>query len=550
MEGNVVDAKGGQPLKKARITLRRVFEQGPLGGRNNAQLEADIARRVAEERNTPYNAVTDAAGKFVIPSVRPGRYRLYVERAGYVRAEYGQRQPGRLGAALTLDSGQKMRDLLFRLLEDAVITGRVTDEDGEPVISGQVQVLRLSYQRGQKQLVPMGGGSTNDRGEYRAFGLTPGRYYVSATAGGQAGPAGGSGNVRIISNSQGFDEVYAPSFYPGTTDPQNATPIQVGAGEEIVGIDLSIAPQRAFRVRGRITAPPQPEGGAGQRRGGIQAMLMRRVGTGSVSRAFAQQGDVDQDQGTFEFRAVLPGSYYLQAMAMGDRRWMMHREPVEVSRADAEGINVIITPGIDLTGKLRLEGAAGIELQRVRVQFVPNEDQQLGTNGGPVAADGTFTVQGISSSENYSITVQGLSSNFYLKSARIGGEEYAESGFTVQGKGSGVLEIVMSANGARVEGSVLDAENLPAAAATVVLVPAKKGRGNSALYRTSTTDAFGKFAMQGIPPGEYKLFAWDEVDATAWQDAEFLGPFEERGTPVTIREGTVLTTEVRLITNQ
>ena len=105
LAGSVVDAKGGQPLKKARITLRRVFEPGPQGPGVNPQMQMELARR-NEERASPYNATTDTTGKFTVPAVRPGRYRLYVERSGYVRTEYGQRQPGRPGAVMTLEIGR------------------------------------------------------------------------------------------------------------------------------------------------------------------------------------------------------------------------------------------------------------------------------------------------------------------------------------------------------------------------------------------------------------------------------------------------------------
>lgn len=549
VQGTVVSAAGGQPLKKARVTLRRVMEGGPGAQGGPPMGPGGEAFNRPQVRNVPYTAITDASGQFAITDVQPGRYRLTVERQGYVRAEYGQRQAGRAGATLTLDAGQKLRELLFRMTANGVIAGRVTDEDGEPVVNGNVQALRLAYQRGQKQLFPFGGAQTNDKGEYRIFGLTPGRYYLSATANPQSGGPGGSGNVRIISSSQQGDEVYAPSFYPGTSDPQNASPIMVGAGDEIAGMDLSIAPQRAFRVRGRITAPPLADPSQGQRRGGIQAVLLRRSAAGSYGRAFAQQGDVDQDQGTFEFRAVLPGSYHVLASTLDSRRWITQREPVEVGRADVEGLSIVMGPGVELSGKLRLEGNVALPANRVSVGVIAREEINVGAPSGEVSAEGTFLLPGLSA-ETYFFTVQGIGAGSYLKSARIGGEEVSETGITLPGKAGGQLEMVVSMTGGRIEGSVLDGDNLPAAAVTVVLVPAQKRRANPTFYKWTTTDAQGKFTLQGIAPGDYKLFAWDDVDNGAWQDAEFLAPFEERGTKVAVTEGTTLAVEVRLTVNR
>ncbi|MBI3403919.1 MAG: carboxypeptidase regulatory-like domain-containing protein [Acidobacteria bacterium] len=154
------------------------------------------------------------------------------------------------------------------------------------------------------------------------------------------------------------------------------------------------------------------------------------------------------------------------------------------------------------------------------------------------------------SQETYFFSVSGLPPGFYLKSARIGGEEFVESGIALPAKAGGTVELVMSANGGRIEGSVLDAENLPAAAVTVVLVPSQKRRSNPTFYKTATSDAQGKFNMSAIPPGDYKLFAWDDVDTGAWQDPEFIAPFEARGVSVTIGEGTALVTDVKLLINK
>ncbi|MGH9816347.1 MAG: carboxypeptidase-like regulatory domain-containing protein, partial [Candidatus Acidiferrales bacterium] len=110
IEGTVLKITDGLPLKKARVMLRR-----------------------AEGMSTPVSASTDAGGKFVMREVTPGRYRLFVDRNGYARQEYGQRAANRPGSVITIGAGQKMRDVLFRMIPAAAVAGRVFDEDGEPV---------------------------------------------------------------------------------------------------------------------------------------------------------------------------------------------------------------------------------------------------------------------------------------------------------------------------------------------------------------------------------------------------------------------------------
>src|SRR5262245_19116414 len=163
LEGQVVNAASGEPVKKATILLRRADPPQP---------------------NTipaSYSTSTEAAGKFSMKDIEAGRYRLTVNRGGFVMAEYGSKGPGRPGTTLSLEKGQHLKEIAVKLTPRAVITGRVLDEDGEPVTFAQVQTLRYRYNQGRKQLMPMGGTGTNDLGEYRIFGLAPGKYYLSAT---------------------------------------------------------------------------------------------------------------------------------------------------------------------------------------------------------------------------------------------------------------------------------------------------------------------------------------------------------------------------------
>src|SRR2546423_1809774 len=85
--------------------------------------------------------------------------------------------------ARVLADGQTLDNINISLPRGAVITGRVTDEFGDPAPSVSVSLMRLQFQQGQQRLVPAGAGGfpgTNDIGEYRIFGLPPGQYYVAA----------------------------------------------------------------------------------------------------------------------------------------------------------------------------------------------------------------------------------------------------------------------------------------------------------------------------------------------------------------------------------
>ena len=136
IEGKVLRASDGSPLKKAVVSA---LPQPPQGSPIR-----------------PVTAITDAEGRFVLKDLDPGSYNLSAARTGYVRQVYGQRVPMGPGTAITLVEGQTLKDVVFRLLAGAVISGRVVDEDSEPVSGVRIQALRWGYRSGKRELLPGG----------------------------------------------------------------------------------------------------------------------------------------------------------------------------------------------------------------------------------------------------------------------------------------------------------------------------------------------------------------------------------------------------------
>ena len=96
------------------------------------------------------------------------------------------------------------------------------------------------------------------------------------------------------------------------------------------------------------------------------------------------------------------------------------------------------------------------------------------------------------------------------------------------------LDVLVSPNGATVEGYVTQGQKA-CPGATVVLVPNPPRRGEQQLYKATSTDDNGRFLIQGAAPGNYKLFAWESAEDGAYRNAEFLEPFETRGQEPTSR---------------
>jgi hypothetical protein len=138
---------------------------------------------------------------------------------------------------------------------------------------------------------------------------------------------------------------------------------------------------------------------------------------------------------------------------------------------------------------------------------------------------------------NYHVEVDGQSKDCYIKDIRYGPSDGLDDGFTVSKGAPANLEITISSRGARLQGTASDADGLPAAGVWVVLVPSAPHRSHHRLYKSLTTDQYGHFDLRGIAPGDYKLFSWNQVEDGAWEDADFLKPFEEKGEKVTVQEG-------------
>jgi len=156
-EGQVLNLATGAPVHKAEVVLHR-----------------------AGQTNGSYSAVADSGGNFAINGIESGKYRLSASRTGFVATQYGARGPSRDGTTLSLQPGQRLKDLAVRLTPHAVITGRVVDEKREPIVLGQVQAMTYSFRAGKKELATSQMVHTNDLGEYRIYGLSPGKYYVTA----------------------------------------------------------------------------------------------------------------------------------------------------------------------------------------------------------------------------------------------------------------------------------------------------------------------------------------------------------------------------------
>jgi len=163
-----------------------------------------------------------------------------------------------------------------------------------------------------------------------------------------------------------------------------------------------------------------------------------------------------------------------------------------------------------------------------------------------VNKDGSFELKDVTGG-SYQLMV-GANSNslrdYITKSVNVDGRDVADSGFTVSAATS--LDVIISAKGATIEGTVVDSKGKPVADATVVDVPSAEHRNRRDLYQRDTTDELGHFSLRGLNPGKYTVLAFDDLQADI-RDPKFLKSYEDRGEHVQLDEGARTSIVVKLI---
>jgi protocatechuate 3,4-dioxygenase beta subunit len=513
IEGSVVKDQGGEPVKKANVQV------------------------INEDRESSnYSATTDADGHFKVESVEPGRYRIFVERTGFI--EIDQHRHRSDGTEVSLQAGQNFKDMVLRVLPAAVITGRVVDEDGEPMPNVEVSLLAYSYTSCHRRLDTQRSERTNDLGEYRIGGLFSGRYFVAASP----APDYTSTIVKEEPELTGKPQTsYVTTYYPGVTDRGQAAPIELHPGEE-VPISFSLSPIPTFRVRGTVANLAAAGHGSDPK-----AMVMLRPK--SFDMVF-NAAEVDKD-GNFEIRGVAPGSYTAWLMtANGETTGTP--QPVEVTNSNIDNLRLVPVPGGHVRGQLRVEGNHNIDLSAFTV-FLRALDSEaykgaIGSYEGKVKRDGSFSINNPPPG-NYEVALSALSNDYasyFVKSVGMGGHEMPDAVLRVTGGVVGI-EVTASANSAQVDGTVSDKDNQPARNATVVAVPTSSGKKESDQYGFVLADQNGHFHMRGLRPGDYRILAWEDVESGAWCDPDFVQAYESFGQPVHLAEGRQQSVSVKQI---
>ena len=508
ISGRVLSAETKRPLKRARVVL-----SAPGAGRARA-------------------VTTDDAGRFQATALPAGTYTVTATKAGYIEGSFGQRRTLRSGTPLVVANGQQLTNVDLVLARGGVISGHVLDEDGEPLTRAMVQVLRSQYQRGERRLVIAGADQTDDRGQYRVFGLVPGDYVVSATANRDGfmrrlviEPPPAAVGVDDTAASTG----YAPTYYPGVVTSADAARLKVAAGQELNGIDFQLQLVALATVRGVTTDP--------------RGLVMLVPEDESVAmRPQGLRAPVQPD-GTFTIGNVPPGKYLAVARAegvVGPATTAM--QPIIVS---GEDIAITLSP----VKPARLAGAITFEASTATPPRTFNgfrvSAQPLGVATAlprarrPAEVDDTghFQLEDVLPGQ-YLVQATGAR-GWAMKALYLDGRDITDQPIDIKGGDAGSLNVIFTDRISGLSGPVTGAGDAPAAGVTVIAFPSDQRlwRPQTRRIQTARADQHGSYRLGNLPAGEYLVVATDDVEEGEWFDPAFLESVRDKGVRVTLAEG-------------
>jgi protocatechuate 3,4-dioxygenase beta subunit len=547
LRGRVTALESGGPVRRAQVRI-----SGP-----------DIGSKTA---------VTDAEGRFEFGDLPGGRFNVSATKSGFVTVQYGQLRPFESGKAIDLADGQVMDKADIAMPRGAVISGRLVDEFGEPVADALVNAMRSAWAGGRRRLQPTGRTAmTNDLGQFRIYGLSPGDYYVSATyRGGEmmgmeialAMSGGAMGGPTGSAPSSG----YAPTYFPGTPNGTEAQKISISAGQEAQNTDFALLPVKLAKITGTIISSDGKP---------VEGSMINAVPRSGDAASMMMAGAARSDKnGNFTVHNLAPGDYVLQTRTLtivtsdaGDNMMVTARIggadgsasetgslPVAVNGDDLSGVIIVTAKGATAAGRLTFEGGTRpTTLTSIRVSATPADSEAPmtmfgGGGGGNVKADGTFELRGLSGMRV--IRPAGLPPGWMLKEVRVNGADVTDTGVEFKaGEAVTGVDIVLTSKLTELTGSVTATTSQPVKDYTLVVFsddPQQWAHPNSRYVAGVRPDQDGRFQVKNLPAGGYYAIALEYLAQGEWNDPEVLERLKGNATSFRLGDGEKKSLDLKL----
>jgi hypothetical protein len=563
-----MDGEPRRPARRVRVTLTNVARTSP-----------------------GQTATTDDTGAFTFRGLPAGRFELQAFKNAYLRASYGAARPERAGTPVVVKDGEAVTNLSMTIARGGVITGVVRDMRGRPVPGVNVRVLKLGYNAvtGERTLGAPSSGSaamTDDRGEYRAYGLPPGGYLVLVAPGSPSGR--GNDGIRQLTRAEvqqalqaarsggasapaaprpplttsasaaaGAARVnYAPVFHPGATDIRAAATIALGLSEERTGVDIAMELVPTATISGTVTSMS----------GALpQSLILQLAPAGAHTEMLAGAGlrgpttQLGAD-GKYAFTGVAPGSYTVKAI-LGRGRGAAPNQPTQWAAADVQvsgqdlDIPLTLQPGVAINGRVVFEGSrpAAAELQTLSFALMPpgSGGTPLYGGGGRVDAEGRFTFAGVTP-DTYQFTTTwngpGALDRWAIKSSTANGRESFEAPLRVNPGETLEWTVTFTDKPATLTGALKDPGGRAATDYYILVFSSDRRHWTpgSRRIRMTRPGTDGSYSVKGLPPGEYLLAAPADLETGEWNDPVLLEQLVPSSARVILRDGETTTQNFRV----
>ena len=519
IRGRVVTLETGRPLRRAQVSL--------------------TSSELRERKTTG----TNLRGEFELTGLPAGRYTVNVTRSGYLRTQYGQRRPGPggQGKVLELVAGQTLDKLEVALQRAAIISGRVADENGEPVGNVNVYAMRPQFYQGRREMARVASARTDDTGQYRILGLAAGTYTVLA-------------RIRETWSVPGPPKRmlgYSPTFFPSTARAADTLRVTVGPGEEAPSTDITL-----------MFAPAASISGTAMRSDGTP-LAGGRVGLNENYRGpFGSSFEGITDaiigaDGSWQLRGIAPGDYELSVSSESrEGRSESARLNISLQGADIEGVVLATSGGGTLTGEVTTDDGqplpsatpTGAKLRVVAEAIGPGAlptQIVVGDDNGLAAADGRFTFR--AANGRAVVRVWGLPRGWAVKTVASAERDEGSREVTINPGQTHVVKVVLTSKFPTISGTVLDDRGAPADA-SVLMFPADEARwlGTIDDIHTGTLDSAGAFRFDTVRPGDYIALALEDFEQSDAADPAFLRELLDKGTRITVREAEPLQVNLKV----
>ncbi len=525
ISGTVIEASSGDAVRKAVVTA--TWHGTP--------------RAWATTR-------TDGSGKFTFEGLPAGKYDLRAVKQGLGTAIYGANSVREIGDVITLGDGETHGDVKLRFLRSGTISGRVVDPDGEPVANANVTLLRPGRNLGERIFANAQGTNTNDRGEYKLTGLDPGEYYLRCHP----------NNQRFMAE-QGPHEIVVPQYYGGALESKDASPLILRGGDVLNGIDFRLAAEHAATLTGRVTgvpqldppAEPQPVGGAFIRNGrhfggGGQAVGIELIPADNNQMGWGGGGAGAQGPDyKFEMAEIVPGRYRIQANIRAKDKTYYASQLIDVHQGTND-IVLAMAPAVEVKGHLKVEGSVSHPGESFMVMLnMPGFGGRGGNYSSPVKKDGSFTIEDVPPGE-WLLNINPNQAGIFEKSVRLGDKDFLFKRVEIPPGLDVPLNIVLSSNTAVVSGEI-DSGGADSKRAGILLAPVGKLHTLARFYYAALSDDNGKFKLNAVAPGKYKIFALEKIATASYRNPESADLLDAMGEELEVTEGAKVELHPKLI---